>query len=166
MEIAFERVIEAVGEELTDHGFRTHSHPRMDALDCIAFWRLCTLNINRAVAVLRLPESEIGVGEYCQKMKWRLLWLTRFVPFIYELGLQVVVCGDGLEQLLGTPDMLKRQVDSFSNQFVVLQSIFAVDTQTRRFTQTRTWGQVVTAKYQDAIVFGIRKAGFMTWELD
>ena len=45
------------------------------------------------------------------------------------------------------------------NQRAIAQSIFVFDTQTRRHVGTRTWGQVVTGKFQDAIDAALRKFG-------
>jgi hypothetical protein len=78
---------------------------------------------------------------------------------LYEVGLQVIIVGDGLEQTLDLPDSLRGVVDLLSNQFVVLQSVFVVDTSTNRYAAARTWGQVITGEYQDAIAEGIEAAG-------
>ena len=153
-------LIESVGGALTGHGFRDRWRPKLSALDCRGLWRLCTVNVNRAVALLNPPIAELEVGPYCQRMKWRLLWKTWFVPLFYELGLQIVLFGQGLQESLCSTEGLRAYVDSFSNQFVVLQSIFVVDTATRKFTSARTWGQVITGKYQDAIAAGIEAVGF------
>jgi hypothetical protein len=157
---ALESLSIAIGSQLAAHKFRGHWRRRMPSLGCAAFWRLCTWNVNRAVALLKRPEGPFHVGDHCQKMKWRLLWLTRFIPLLYEVGLQMVLCGNGLEALLGDPQSLQEDVDGYSNQFVVLQSIFVVDTQTKRYASARTWGQLVSGKYQDAIVAGIEQVGY------
>src|SRR4051794_37941897 len=103
----------------------------MADLGVAAFWRRCTWNTNRAVAVLRRPEGDFAIGPYCQRIKWRLLRHTRFVPFLYEVGLQLIVVGDGLEQVIDAPEKLREIVDKVSNQFVVLQSVFVVDESTK-----------------------------------
>ena len=117
------------------------------------------MNVNRAVAVLSPPIEQLEFRQYCQRMKWRLLWRTFFVPLVYELGLQLVLFGDGISELLDSSD-LSMCVDQFSNQIVVLQSVFVVDTKTRSFMGVRTWGQFITAKNQDALQAGIVAAGF------
>jgi hypothetical protein len=117
------------------------------------------LNTNRAVAVLRRPEGNFAIGPFCRRIKWRLLWHTRFVPFLYEVGLQVVLVGNGLEEALDDPERLRQVVDKVSNQFVVLQSVFVVDESAKRYACARTWGQFVTGQFQDAISRGIEAAG-------
>jgi hypothetical protein len=158
--VAIQALVGTIGTLLGQQGFRPHWRDRMARLGCVAFWRRCTLNTNRAVALLKRPDADFEVGPYCQKMKWRLLWLSRFCPVFYDLGLQVVICGEGLEQAMGRPGELQNYVDLFSNQFVVLQSLFAVDTATHKYRAARTWGQVITGPVQDAIGEGIRAAGY------
>ncbi len=153
-------LVEKLGDALCREGFSPHWRDRMTRLGCVAFWRRCTLNTNRAVALLQRPEGDFAAGPYCQKMKWRLVWLTRFCPFFYEVGLQVVLCGDGLEQAMGPPGELQNYVDRLSNQFVVLQSLFVVDTASGTYRAARTWGQVITNPVQKAIDDGIKAAGY------
>jgi hypothetical protein len=84
-----ERLIETIGHALAPHGFRPHRRSAMADLSVIAFWRRCTWNTNRAVAVIRRPEGDFDVRTFCQRIKWRILWQTRFIPFLYEVGLQI-----------------------------------------------------------------------------
>src|SRR5439155_27001433 len=79
--------------------------------------------------------------------------------------LQIVWCGEGLQDALGAPGERQRYVDRFSNQFVVLQSVFAVDTQARWYAAARTWGQSSTGPVQDAIAEAIRAAGYSHREM-
>jgi hypothetical protein len=157
---ALKALIAAIDGEISPLGFRPHSHERMPSLGCVAYWCLRTWSINRAAAVLTAPEDDFEIGPYCQRMKWQLRKLKWSVPFFYEPGLQIVLYGDGLERKLGVTGRLSGQIDTYSNQLVVLQSIFVVDPGTRRYTVERTWGQVVTGQYQDAIAVGIHRAGY------
>lgn len=123
-----------------------------------AFWRRCTWNTNRAAALVRWPDGDSDIGPYCRWIKWKLVGQTKFVPFIYELGLQLVVVGDGLRQVVDAPEKLAKVVDLASNQFVVLQSVFVVDESTKRYAHARTWGQYVTGKFQTSIARAIESA--------
>jgi hypothetical protein len=160
VEVAIQALVNSLGGLLSRQGFRPHWHNRMERLGCVAFWRRCTLNTNRAVAVLQRPDGEFAVGPYCQKMKWRLLRLTRFCPVFYDIGLQVVVCGEDLQRAWGSPGELQNHVDRWSNQFVVLQSLFAVDTTSRTFRAARTWAHWITNPVHNAIDEGIKAAGY------
>jgi hypothetical protein len=154
-------LVETIQAELATHGFVSRMNSGLEALGCLAFWKLRSWNMNRGVAILRPPQGDYEIGPYCQAMKWKLLWKTWFIPFLYELGLQIVLCGDGLERQLGIPESLRAHVDNWSNQFVVLQSIAVVDTHTRKYTLQRTWGQSLTGEYQTAIATSIVRAGYL-----
>jgi hypothetical protein len=151
---------ETMEEELEAHNLYSRWRERMADYGVVAFWRRCTLNTNRAVALVRAPDRAFEIGPYCQWLKWRLMWQTRFVPFFYEVGLQIVLCGSGLKDRFDTPKPLKSYVDMVSNQFVVLQSLFAVDTDSKQFAGARTWGQLITGPVQDSIARALRAAGF------
>jgi hypothetical protein len=153
-------LIDCIADQIAPRGFHTRRRPALENLGCIAFWKLSSLSMNRAVAVVRAPEPGVELGAYAQKLKWKLLWRTWFVPFLYELGVQIVICGEGLRDRVGLPDHLLKHVDRISNQFVVLQSLFVADLSSRQYAGVRTWGQIFTGEYQDAIGRGIERAGF------
>ncbi|AMV38333.1 hypothetical protein [Planctomyces sp. SH-PL62] len=154
-----ERLIAPLGDKLGALGFRRHERPRMADLNVIGFWRRCTWNSNRAVAVLRRPPGDVAIGPYCQQAKWKLLRCTRFIPFLYEVGLQIVVVGEWPEHAPDDGRTLQQSVDKVSNQFIVLQSLFSVDESSNRYACARTWGQLVTGRFQDAIADSLEAAG-------
>ena len=51
-------------------------------------------------------------------------------------------------------------MELFDNQFVVLQSIFLVDTEEKVYCSARTWGQFITGKFQNAIASGIEQLSY------
>lgn len=132
----------------------------MTDLGVIGFWRRCTWNTNRAVAVLRRPEGAVEIGPFCQQAKWKLRRCTRSIPFLYELGLQIVIVGNWPENSPDESETLRQSVDKVNNQLVVLQSIFSIDEATHRYVAARTWGQIISARFQDAIARGIERAGY------
>jgi hypothetical protein len=138
----------------------------MSDLGVTAFLRRCTWNSNRAVAVLLSPEGDFDLRPFCQRIKWRLLWQTRFIPFLYEVGLQLIIVGDGLDETIEDPGRLRGAVDKVSNQFVVLQSVFVVDRVSMCYACARTWGQYITGRFQDSIARGIEEAGFKAADLN
>ncbi len=69
-----------------------------------------------------------------------------------QLGLQLVF------EVSGAPPSertLEGLVASFNTQGILIQSVFAVDPSTFERTSARTWGQVVTGRFQDAIAQAI-----------
>ena len=67
-----------------------------------------------------------------------------------QVGLQIVFETEG-----PPPLGLDALVDKINNQSILVQSIFAIDGRTGQATQARTWGQVITGKYQEAIAHAI-----------
>lgn len=120
-----------------------------------ALWVRKTFNTNRAVALLELPSSASScqdAGKLSQALKMQLGKAAGYFPFFYGVGIQVVWFGPCA---LGDAQSLSAYVDAVDNQRAIIQSIFVFDTKTRSFGEARTWGQVVTGKFQDAIARGL-----------
>lgn len=149
-----------IDRRLGVHGFRHQLKPRLAESGVVSNWQLRTWNINRVV-VLVDPVSPVNdLARFCQQLKWTVVRHTFFIPAFYEVGLQIVIAADGLKYVWERPSSTKGLVDRVSNQIVVLQSVFAVDTAHQKYRAIRTWGQVVTGRFQDAIEDGICSAGY------
>lgn len=118
----------------------------------VGAWVRKTWNTNRAAVHLRAPESG-DLGELSQAVKMQLGEALGYVTFFYGIGLQLVWSGDAI---LGRASGLERAVDPIDNQRCIVQSIFAVDLEKARYAQARTWGQVITGKFQDQIERSIK----------
>jgi hypothetical protein len=71
-----------------------------------------------------------------------------FFPFFYGLATQLVLF------VTGHPPNgkdLGGYIDKFDNQWSIIQSIFVVHHELGLVSAARTWGQSISAKYQDAI---------------
>ena len=55
-----------------------------------------------------------------------------------------------------------RYVASIDNQWAIVQSVFFADPEARSYVGARTWGQVVTGPFQDAIAAALAK--HFTWQ--
>lgn len=83
-----------IGKALAPFGFRVRAHPRsVDAVALTGLWVRKGLDVNRAVALLRLDGDPARAGELAQELKMKLAKLAGFFPFFYGLGLQVVWFG-------------------------------------------------------------------------
>jgi hypothetical protein len=111
-----------------------------------------TWNTNRAVFLARLEEGDT------QDMRSRVEVLRRESGRVFgsswwsQLGLQIVFA------VVGPPpaeSVLKELVAAFNTQGILIQSLFAVDLGTLATTSARTWGQVITGPFQDAIAEAI-----------
>ena len=121
-----------------------------------ALWKLKTLNVNRGVALVEvdaatLPEPLPNFATRVSKPVGKQLG---YFPFFYPVGLQLVIVGRGI---LLPQEALKKGVSLIDNQTVVVQSVHVVDTAARDTVSVRTWGQVITGKFQDAIEAALRE---------
>ena len=176
------KLADALTCALRRHGFsRMATTPAPAHVTVTAAWRRRTWNTNRAVVLLPVPydpadrgdvpdPAQVPTGEalgyfplyyelgnFCQAAKLRVGKAIGYVPFFYGLGLQLVLTG---QCILDRARGLERFVDRIDNQQVVLQSIHVVDLAARQSVSVRTWGQVITGRFQDAVEEAIRTAGF------
>jgi len=106
-----------------------------------------TWNTNRGVVLSSLrATSELGdaVARLREEAKSRLAhsWWS-------QLGLQIVF---ELEAgALPPQELIALLVDQINSQGVLIQSIFVLDPTTHETREARTWGQLITGKFQDAI---------------
>lgn len=135
------RVRRAVQELLGPHGFLPVpcAHP-----DVVHAWTRKTWNTNRGVVLIHertpevwAPQNKIAVGR-----------ALGYFPFFYGLGLQVISVAPGVTL---DDDVLKGAVDRIDNQRCIVQSLFTLDPSTLELGEARTWGQVVTGRFQDAV---------------
>jgi len=147
------KLAEFLHREVAPHGFRRFDPPPSDSpLLWIAGWKRKTWNTNRGIALLHLPSGATSAGEFAGDIRIRAGKGIGYFPFLYELGLQLVLLAPGG---LARGVDLERSVTPVNNSTVLLQSIHLVDPETRGARSVRTWGQVVTGKFIDAIETGI-----------
>ena len=147
---------QSIADGLAPDGFKAKDiGAAVGPVKIIGAWVRKTWNTNRAVAHLRAPAGDGDLGELAQSLKMQLGQSLGYFPFFYGLGLQVVWSGEGI---LGRAQRLESSVDSVDNQRCIIQSIFVVDFAESRFVQARTWGQVITGKFQDRIAEHIQIA--------
>ena len=125
---------------------------RPSPLAWVGAWKRKTWNTNRGIALLRLPDRAPHAGEYALDIRPAAGKALGYIPFLYELGLQLILTGPGI---LKKGERLDRYVTKINNSTVLLQSLHLVDPGTRESLSIRTWGQVVTGKFIDAIELGI-----------
>jgi len=175
-----EQVREALDETLSALGFDppkqplTLEHPRV-----LGAWVRKTWNTNRGVVLLEAPPGA-ALSELGQASKKALAKQLGYLFFLYTVGIQLVWVGEELRGAgvakegsagLEAPDQanpyappaaplerqapsfgeLEKGVDRFDNQWGIIQSVFVFDLATGERWQARTWGQVVTGRFQDAI---------------
>jgi len=145
-------LVAAIEAELAPNGFVTkQTAAAFDEVEVVSAWVRKTFQTNRGVMVLR-AHPRTHPGPLSQQLKIAIGKSLGYFPFFYGMGLQLVWIGSGITPLAPPLDGF---VDSIDNQRSIVQSIFVVDLASRRWESARTWGQVVTGKFQDAIERGI-----------
>jgi hypothetical protein len=121
-----------------------------------AIWKRKTWNTNRGVALLELNQGLDSLEAFIRAVRDPVGKAIGYFPFFYPLGLQLILAGEGIHQEQSGLSAVLSKID---NQTVVLQSIHVVDLRRMASASARTWGQVITGRYQDAIERGIQ--GFL-----
>lgn len=158
-----------LADALAPHGFvPLDAPPELRAVGIERGYSRRTWNTNRGV-VLASPR-EVDIASYTQTMRTlaaRLLsqtvrqgpggfWsrLTARLASANQLGLQIVYAVEG-----PLPDraLLDALVDKIDTGGTLVQSVFAVSASRNALVSARTWGQVFTGRFQDAIEVAIRE---------
>ena len=133
---------------LSEHNFKNVYGYKNKIPECVCLLKRQTLNTNRAICVVQLSETPEDLGSYIDDLKTRVAFKVGFIPLLWGLGLQVVIICPNITAENFHPENYVARVD---NQWAIVQSVFFVDPDTRSFKEGRTWGQVVTGKFQDSI---------------
>jgi hypothetical protein len=121
----------ALAEEVEPRGFkRIDPAPVVEAAHLIAAWKRKPWNHNRGIAIVAMESNNGHPGEFARKLRRPIGRKIGYLPFLYELGLHVIVTGTGL---LPRATDLHSYVDKINNQFVLLQSVHVVDLEARDF---------------------------------
>lgn len=138
-------------EHVAPLGFKRAAVP--DAIGGVplsAAWVRKTWNTNRGIACIRVPPGR-GAGETAQAIKIELGKALGYFPFFYGIGLQVVCLAPSIDGSTAS------HVDAIDNQRSIIQSLFVVDLERGVYTSERTWGQVITGRFQDAIEASLKE---------
>jgi hypothetical protein len=132
---------------LAEHGFAVVPSRAQDSRADTLLKRQ-TWNTNRAVVVHYIPTMPDDIRRYLRVLRRQVAFRCGFVPFLWGIGIQVVLVVPESVESDVNPAALVAQID---NQWAIIQSVFIVDPGARTFAEGRTWGQFVTGKFQDAI---------------
>lgn len=117
----------------------------LTAIGARRLYRRKTWNTNRGVVVIAQAGRDLRqLVELARRDAGAFIGSS----WLFQLGLQIVVEVDGEPP---APELLARLVDPINTQGVLVQSVFAVDPATGSTSNARTWGQVITARFQDGI---------------
>ena len=137
---------------LTPHGFWLLE--RKKGSICSAIWKRQTIDTNRAVALVKISSVPVDLSSLLKEVKKEAAFRCGFFPFFYGLGTQVVFLVTGAQP---EEEELGDYVDKIDNQWSIIQSIFVVHVDVGLVSSARTWGQLITGKYQDSIAAVLRR---------
>lgn len=132
---------------LSDHGFRQVAETK-GIPDATLLLKRQTWNTNRAVVVVSPSELPADIRGYLRALRRHVAFRCGFFPFFWPIGIQVVLVAPGLLESDIVPSQHVARVD---NQWAIIQSLFLADPSSGSYRSARTWGQLVTGKFQDAI---------------
>jgi len=135
--------------DLDSQGFKSVANPSDSIPDCVFLSKRQTLNSNRAICVIQLEQLPQDVHAYLKNIRTKTAFKVGFFPFLWGLGLQVVFICPGAISL---KDFASSFVAKIDNQWAIIQSVYLVDPEKNEFISKRTWGQILTGKYQDVIL--------------
>ncbi|MFT7387853.1 MAG: hypothetical protein ACI8VC_001096 [Candidatus Endobugula sp.] len=133
---------------LSEYGFKSVQGYEDKIPECICLLKRQNINTNRAICVVQLSEKPKDIGAYIINLRNRVAFKVGFFPLLWGLGLQVIIlCPSTTNGSL----LPKDYVATVDNQWAIVQSVFFVDAKKNEFIEGRTWGQLITGKFQDAI---------------
>jgi len=134
--------------KLEEYGFKSVQGIEASIPECCYLSKRQTFNTNRAVCVLKLSEMPENLHEYLHSIRKRIAFKIGFFPVFWGLGLQVVILCPKATSVCTPP---VEYVAKSDNQWAIVQSIFLIDPEKLQFIEARSWGQLVTGRFQDAI---------------
>lgn len=130
-------------EKLAPHGFKSLSvPPHVAEIGVTHMFHRKTWNTNRAVVISALRAPPARAVEQLREIAGNAIGSSWWS----QLGMQIVFTS--LAKLDGL-------VDPVNTQGILVQSVFAIDDTTLESAEHRTWGQVFTGRFQDAIAAAI-----------
>jgi len=146
-------LVECLHEVVAPYGFKRFAPlSRGRSLPWVAAWKRKTWNTNRGIGLIRMPQDVVHAREYALDIRKAVGKAIGYVPFLYELGLQLILCG---EDAARRAEGIDGAVTPVNNSTVILQSLHVVDLSEGTSASVRTWGQFVSGKWIDAIESGI-----------
>jgi hypothetical protein len=135
-------------KELSSFGFKRVNFDNSRYNDFTLILKRQTWNTNRAICLLHRESVPDNFDLYIKEMRKLAAFKVKFFPFIYGVGIQMILICPGIVESIDDP---KDYVSMVDNQWAIVQSLYLIDDETRTFKEGRTWGQFVTGKFQDII---------------
>jgi hypothetical protein len=132
---------------MAEHGFRQVTDTATIP-DAMLLLKRQTWNTNRAIVVVSPAQPPSNLRDYLRQLRRHVAFRCGFFPFLWGIGIQVVIVSPGLSKSGIDPTQHVARID---NQWSIVQSIFLADPVASTYRAGRTWAQFITGKFQDAI---------------
>jgi hypothetical protein len=133
---------------MATHGFREVPLQPGSLTEIVLLLKRQTWNTNRAIVVVNFQTIPADFNNFMVRLRSEVARRCGYIPYFWGIGIQVVAVGSGFASSGISPENYVALVD---NQWAIVQSVFLVDSTSRTYRSGRTWGQVITGKFQDAI---------------
>ena len=134
--------------QLNINGFKKVEESTSVDSSCTLLLKRQNLNLNRAIAVFELDVIPESLEGFILKMRTQVAKKVKFVPFFWGVGIQIIIVCPNIVSEDIDPNKFVSRVD---NQWAIVQSVFLVDRTSKKLKEGRTWGQVISKKFQDEI---------------
>jgi hypothetical protein len=148
--ISFGNLKVSIADRLEELGFKhQHSSFAHSYIAGVEFWKRRNINLNRSVVLIKIdrPMELNSLVSFIHSIKIPLGKATGYLPFLNEVGMQVIVIGNNITDTVNTT----KPVDTYSNQRAIIQSLFIVDKKNKKYYRSVTVMQTVSSKIQRRI---------------
>ncbi len=148
--LCYTELKEKMGDKFKQLGFKEHPSGFTDSvIKSIFFWTRKTFNINRAVVLIEVNGTMqfAELVDFLSQIKMQLGKEIGYKPFFYELGLQIIILGNSITK----GETERNPIDTFNNQEVLIQSLFIIDNDLKKYYKSNTSFQYISGKFQKAI---------------
>ena len=142
-----EELLPDLTRTMAEHGFRQVTDLKAIP-DAALLLKRQTWNTNRAIVVVSPANPPSDTRGYLRQLRRHVAFRCGFFPFLWGIGIQVVIVSPGISQSGIDPSQHVARID---NQWSIVQSIFLADPVASSYRAGRTWAQFITGKFQDAI---------------
>jgi|GEM_PF-5313838 len=162
MNKAFHQICDSVLEHEKQYSFRkARLNIKIEGVKEVVLLRKNNLLINVGIVMLHIDPQfkDINYAKLCKQIKFRIAFKVLFIPLFYAFFHQfIIVDEDVIEE--DSYFKLGDSIDSIDNQISITQSITLVDSYRKKYIHVRTWGQVISGKFQNAIVKSLQNSSY------
>ncbi len=162
MSEGFNQICDSIFENEKQYKFRKrHLKIKIEGVQDVFLLTKKNFFMNSGIVVLKIDPQfkDVNYAKLCEKMKFKIAFKVLFVPMIYAFFHQFIIVDENMieeDSSFG----LSSAVDSIDNQISITQSITLIDSVKKKYIHSRTWGQVISGRFQDAILKALQEISY------